>query len=308
MASGGDTADEAAPPPTDVVPDEALEGEIVPSGARGPDPAGCGRSMVAAGGLAAVIAVVAASAARETPPAPPRRPKRRRRRKPNPGPAHGPGAAPRLPKWLEDLDRVGENTLVQDRRLTAQGWEDVPTDGDAIVFLGYVVRRKTAADAAMALGNEALLGLALRKKGYGEIDPGFFSSGVKPVARFDVAEPARLTAMLGDKLGGMPLWDRELYQQQEANLRARIGRIIADRERRISSKEAEIEAARDAIRWGSKRRKVPGWSDYLQVESMNTRSIERLRRTIEEAAAALAELELGKRSPAVEFLHAHETY
>jgi len=176
------------------------------------------------------------------------------------------------------------------------------------VFLGYLVRRKTAADAAMALGNEALLGLALRKKAYSEIIPGFFSDGFKAVTRFDINEAPRLAAMLGDKFGNMPLWDMELYRQQEANLRARIAKIVLDSERRISDTQAEIDAARSAVDWNSRKRKQPDRDRYFALRTNAARQIDQWKETVKLAARVIDELTLGKRTPAIDFLHAHEIY
>lgn len=161
MAFVRDTTDETASPPTQE-PAEAFEGQVVPSGCV-PD---ADESVVAkAGHMAVIVAVgalaLAASGPREEP-APLQRLKRRRRS--GRGLGHQPSSPPRLPEWLEDLDRVNENTEIQKRRLTDKGWTGFATEGDAIVFLGYLVLRKTATDAAMVLGNEALLGLALRKR------------------------------------------------------------------------------------------------------------------------------------------------
>ena len=234
--------------------------------------------------------------------------KRRRRRRAGRAQSNNSPSPPRLPEWLEDLDRVSENTEIQKRRLTDKGWAGFATDDDAIMFLGFLVRRKTAADAAMTLGNEALLGLALRKKAYGEIDPGFFSDGVKAITGFDINEAARLAAVLGDKFGNMPLWDRELYRQQEANLRARITRITSDCELRIADKQAEIDAARSAVDWNSRKRIRPDFDRYYALRASGERQIEQWKATVTLAAKAVDELALGKRAPAIDFLHAHEVY
>lgn len=232
-----------------------------------------------------------------------RRLKSRRRRRGGQSQSKERPASPRLPDWLEDLDRVSENTEIQKRRLTDKGWAGFATEDDAIVFLGYLVRRKTAADAAMVLGNEALLGLALRKKAYGEIDPGFFSDGVKAITRFDINEAARLAAVLGDKFGSMPLWDRELYHQQEANLRARIAKIVSDCERRISEKQAEISAAEEAA---EAARKETLWDRFYVLRRNGKQQIQAWNDIIELASKAMDELSRGARTTAIEFLLVHE--
>lgn len=293
--------------------DEALEGEIVPAGTgAGPDAEDESEGVLASTGrVAALVAVgtlaLAASGSTEEP-APMRRLKKRRRRRGGRAISNERPSPPRLPDWLEDLDRVSENTEIQKRRLTDKGWSGFATEDDAIVFLGYLVRRKTAADAAMVLGNESLLGLALRKKAYGEIDPGFFSDGGKAITRFDINEAPRLAAMLGDKFGNMPLWDRELYRQQEANLRARIARIVSDCEQRIADKQAEIDAARSAVDWNSRKRNRPDRDRYFALSASGERQIDRWKETITLAAKAMDELAVGKRVPAIDFLHAHEVY
>lgn len=131
---------------------------------------------------------------------------------------------------------------------------------------------------------------------------------MKPITRFDINEPARLAAVLGDRFGSMPLWDKDLYRQQEANLRARIERITAECERRVLEKQAEIRAAYNAVNWDSKKRKRPDQDSYYELKTSRERQIDICKGVIAQAGRALDELLLGKRSPAIDFLHANETY
>jgi hypothetical protein len=269
---------------------ETLEGEVLGSDEHQNT---CGGSTVAKIAIGAAFVVAALSAGE------PQKTRTQRRRRSGIR-THG---RPMLPAWLVDLDQMRENTIVRDQDLAECEGNPDKLEGDAVVLLGHLVRRKVAVEAAMKIGNPALVDMALNKRSYRKHDRGWFVDAIVdiPKSAFSTEEAQRLAKLIDDELSDMPLWNPEKYRIAGHVLKIEIETAMGVHAQAINDRQQEITRAKEAVSWRSRRDPKPGYAHYSLVECRNSKEIARRKAALVAGRTALERLDVGDRSAARAF-------
>lgn len=230
------------------------------------------------------------------------RPKGRSKRRASAKPSH-----PLLPQWLFDLDQIRQNTIEERRSLSTEGCYGVKTDTDAIILLGYLVKRKVAIKATGLLGHEALVYSALHKCAFLRATKRWLSNRVDytPVAEFDEEDAETLAVKIEQELCEMPLWSKFVSRTEIRSLRSAIKEILSYHDKQRMLARARADEARARVSWKSRKRPGPGEAYYDSVAPECGRVIFRSEEIEKVGRSALSDLYAGRVVSARAFIAKH---
>ena len=287
-------------------PEESLSGEI-DEGEN--DEEGLGSKIVKGALIAGAVLAIAAAASEPAQPTQQlaKRKRRRRGRRNNPSSVSiGQTAArPVLPHWLVELDRIRQNTIISEKTLSTKDGYEPPTEADAIVLLGHLVKRKTAFEGAMLIGSEAMVELALRKPALFKTSRGWFSDAIsyESPPTFEISTSEKLAEAIETELSKMPLWRQHIDVRDVEVILQQVQEISAYYSTQVEECEAVIERASAGVSWSSRKKVKPGYEHYRYVQDEQSRKRNRCQNIIEEARVAVKEIAEGKLLKARVFLN-----